>query len=135
MFVNSCLLYRPSLWNLVSIYNKLHDHYTKKLCVSTVILPTNCFVLTQNWSLSWVKLTLWTPGFTVTNCSISMIRSENNLKSACASVFAERCIRTTVVYYEFSPTEYKRIKGVVGWLVTVLGRMKEREALPLTWTK
>ena len=64
-----------------------------------------------------------------------MIRSENKLKSACASVFAERCIRTTVVYYEFSSTEYKRIKGVVGWLVTVLGRMKEREALFLTWTK
>ena len=41
MFVNSCLLCRPSLWNLVSIYNKLHDHNTKKLCVSTVILPTS----------------------------------------------------------------------------------------------
>ena len=134
MFVNSCLLCRPSLWNLVSIYNKLHDHDTKKLCVSTVIFPTNRFVLTQNWSLSWVKLTLRTPGFTVTNCSISMILSETKLKK-CMRKCICRTMHTTVVYHEFSPTEYKRIKGVVGWLVIVLGRNKEREALPLTWTK
>ena len=29
-----------------------------------VILPANRFVLNQNWSLSWLKLTLWKPGYT-----------------------------------------------------------------------
>ena len=30
--------------------------------VMSAILPTNLFVLTQNWSLSWSKLTLWKLG-------------------------------------------------------------------------
>ena len=37
----------------------------KRLCGSAVILPTNRFVLTQNWSLSWSKLALWKLGFII----------------------------------------------------------------------
>ena len=35
---------------------------TKRLCAWAVILPTNRFVLAQNWSLSWSKLAQWKPG-------------------------------------------------------------------------
>ena len=35
---------------------------TKRLCAWSVILPTNRFVLAQNWSLSWSNLALWKPG-------------------------------------------------------------------------
>ena len=37
---------------------------TKGLFGCAVILPTNRFVLAQNWSLSWSKLALWKPGST-----------------------------------------------------------------------
>ena len=49
--------------SLVSIYSKLHDHETKRLCARAVILPTNRLVFAQNWSLSWSKLALSKPGF------------------------------------------------------------------------
>ena len=43
-----------------------------------------------------------------------MTRSENKLENACASAFSERSIHTTIVHYEFSPREPKRINGVDG---------------------
>ena len=48
---------------------------TRRLCGWAVILSTNHFVLTQNWSLRWSKLALWKPGLMGINCSIFLYQN------------------------------------------------------------
>ena len=78
MFYKHCVI----VLSLVSIYSKLHDHdtKTKRLCDWSVILPTNRFVLAQNWSLSWSNLALWKPGLSLVSIEPISTRTTTNFE-------------------------------------------------------
>ena len=71
MIIVGVIFFKVSEWQLVlktgfhlqQTRRPRHKKKTKQLCDWAVILPTNRFVLTQNWSLSWSKLALSKPGF------------------------------------------------------------------------
>ena len=55
-----CLALKPS-FHLQQTLRPWHKKQSDYVVVWVVILPTNRFVLAQNWSLSWPKLAQWKP--------------------------------------------------------------------------
>ena len=51
-------LFHSKAWFPFTANSTTTTQKTKRLCAWAVILPANCFVLIENWSLSWSKLAL-----------------------------------------------------------------------------